>query len=109
MAFSAPASNGGATITDYKYSLDGGALVAVGATSSPFVITGLTNGQTYAVRLFAVNSAGDGAASSPVDGTPAVPASAQVTVTGISGALSTTYGTASAERTFTVSGSALTG
>ncbi|NDC76155.1 fibronectin type III domain-containing protein, partial [bacterium] len=109
VAFSAPASNGGASITNYRYSLDNGALVSVGSTSSPFTISGLNNDQSYAVRLYAVNSAGDSAASTAVNGTPTAPASPTVTVSGLSGALTTTYGTASAERTFTVSGSTLSG
>ena len=107
VAFTPPSSAGGASITNYKYSLNDGAYVSVGSTASPFTITGLSNGQTYAVRLLSVNSAGDGSASSPVSGTPTAPASPTVTFSGLSGTLSTTYGTASAERTFTVSGSTL--
>ena len=73
VAFTPPASDGGGVITNYQYSLNDGAswttpLPAV--TSSPLVITGLTNGQTYAVQLRAVNSAGAGTASTTVQGRP---------------------------------------
>lgn len=70
VAFSAPTNNGGASITDYKYSLNGGAYTSAGTTSSPIVITGLTNGTTYSVTLKAVNSRGDGYASTSSSGTP---------------------------------------
>jgi len=109
VAFTAPTSSGGASITDYKYSIDGGALVLVGSTSSPFIITGLTNGQLYAVQLYAVNSAGNSLASSAVNGTPLAPSSPTITVapTTFASAFNTTYGTASSTQTFTVSGSTL--
>lgn len=43
------------------------------ATSSPAHITGLTNGQTYQVKLRAVNRVGNGAASSAVTAAPEAP------------------------------------
>jgi len=109
VAFTAPTSSGGASITDYKYSIDGGALVLVGSTSSPFIITGLTNGQLYAVQLYAVNSAGNSLASSAVNGTPLAPSSPTITVAPATfgSAYSTTYGTVSSTQTFAVSGSTL--
>jgi len=108
VAFTAGA-DGGSAITNYKYSIDGGALVSVGSTSSLFIINGLTNGQSYAVRLYAVNSAGDSLASSVVNGTPLAPSSPTITVAPATFAsdFSTTYGTASSTQTFTVSGSTL--
>jgi hypothetical protein len=109
VAFTAPSSAGGASITNYKYSLDNGAYVSVGSTSSPFIITGLTNGQLYAVQLYAVNSAGDSLASSAVNGTPLAPSSPTITVAPATfgSAYSTTYGTVSSTQTFAVSGSTL--
>ena len=108
VAFSPPVSNGGVAISGYEYSTDGGAtFIPAGATSSPIVITGLTNGTTYDVQLRAVNSVGSGSASGTVQGTPAVSASPAITVTGLSGTFSTTYGTPSAAQSFTVSGAAL--
>lgn len=72
--FTPPASDGGASITDYKYSTDNGSTwISAASTTSPIVITGLTNGLAYNVKLRAVNSAGDGTASTAVSATPAVP------------------------------------
>jgi adhesin/invasin len=73
VAFTAPASDGGATITNYEYSTNnGGSWTAVSPASatSPVSIAGLTNGTTYQVRLRAVNSAGSGTQSSAQAGTP---------------------------------------
>ncbi|MDQ1250568.1 MAG: hypothetical protein QG597_4947, partial [Actinomycetota bacterium] len=72
----AAGSNGGAAITNYKYSTDDGATWitrAPASTGSPLVITGLANGTTYQVRLRAVNAAGDGAVSAVVAVTPTAP------------------------------------
>jgi hypothetical protein len=66
LAWSAPASNGGASITDYiiQYSSNAGSSWATfndaTSTSSSAVITGLTNGTSYLFRVAAVNSAGTG-------------------------------------------------
>jgi hypothetical protein len=108
VAFTAGA-DGGSAITNYKYSIDGGTLVSVGSTSSPFIITGLTNNQSYAVRLYAVNTAGDSVASLAANGTPLAPSSPTITVAPATfgSAFSTTYGTASSTQTFAVSGSTL--
>ena len=68
--------DGGDEIIDYKYSLDGGAPVALNLTtvSSPVAITGLSNGTTYSVTLMAVNGVGDSMASNSLSGTPVAPA-----------------------------------
>jgi hypothetical protein len=74
VAFTAPTVNGGAPISNYKYSLDNGAnwiTRSPASTSSPLVITGLTNGTSYQLKLLAINSQGDGAASSAVSASPA--------------------------------------
>ena len=64
----------GASITDYEYSIDNGAsFVSSGKVKSPVVISGLTIGTPYSVKLRARNSVGVGAASPTVVGTPAVP------------------------------------
>ena len=71
--FTAPASNGGATITNYKYSIDNGTTftaVSPSQTSSPIFINGLTNGTTYNVLIRAVNALGDGIVSNLIQGTP---------------------------------------
>jgi hypothetical protein len=65
-------SDGGSAITNYKYSLDGTTFTALSPSviTSPVTITGLTNGTTYNIYLKAVNTAGDGTASSSVSVTP---------------------------------------
>ena len=68
VAFTAGAT-GGAAITDYEYSIDGGAYVSAGTTSSPFTITGLQGRTSYSITLKARNSVGLGSASSPLSGT----------------------------------------
>ena len=70
VSFSAPASNGGSTITGYQYRLDGGAWKNTAGTTSPKTITGLTNGTAYDVELRAVNSVGGGTPSEVATGTP---------------------------------------
>ncbi len=73
--FTAPTSDGGSSITDYKYSTDNGTTWTSAVTrTSPIVITGLTNGTAYNCKLRAVNAAGDGTASTSVAATPAQPA-----------------------------------
>lgn len=79
VAFSAPSSNGGAAISNYDYSLDNGSnwtTLANPSTASPIVLTGLTDGTTYQVRIRARNSVGPGTASAAVSGTPNAPLAA---------------------------------
>lgn len=63
--------SGGEPITDIERQLDSGAWVSTGGIVS-FNITGLTNSQTYDVRLRAVNVIGAGAQSDMKQVTPAV-------------------------------------
>lgn len=69
--------------TDYQYSTDNGATWATrSGTVSPLVITGLTNGTSYTVRLRAVNSIGPSNQSNSIVGRPiALPGAPSVTVT----------------------------
>jgi uncharacterized delta-60 repeat protein len=72
VAFTAGA-DGGAPITHYEYSLNGDETWPSGvpaSPASPLVITGLSNGSTYQVRLRAVNANYKGAASDARPGTP---------------------------------------
>ena len=73
VAFTAP-GDGGSSITNYKYSIDGTTYVALNpqSSSSPLVITGLTNGTAYTVTIRAVNAIGDSSSSAPENATPAV-------------------------------------
>jgi titin len=84
IAFTPPAESGGAPVTNYQYSLDGGATWqtrAPASAASPLVIGGLTNGTTYQVALRAVNAVGAGAASAPASGTPRAVAGAPTALT----------------------------
>ena len=64
-----PGSTGGAAITNYKYSLNGGTFTSMGTTTSPFTITGVSGRETFAVRILAVNSVGDSQATTAVSAT----------------------------------------
>jgi hypothetical protein len=68
--FTAPSGNGGTPITDYEYSTnDGSTWTSAGSVTSPIVISGLTNGTSYTVRLRA-KSTSSGVQSSSASGTP---------------------------------------
>jgi hypothetical protein len=85
LAFTAPSSNGGSAITDHEYQLDGGSWVSASTTSSPVVITGLTNGSAYSIKLRAVNSAGNGTESAAASVTPATITSAPTALVATAG------------------------
>ena len=70
--FTAPAFDGGAPVTGYSISCVGPATVTIPATSSPVTVTGLTNGQSYACTLVAINSIGRSSASTAVNSTPSI-------------------------------------
>jgi titin len=63
---------GGDPFTNFEYQLDAGSWVPFDPPDvlSPFLIDGLTNGTTYAVRVRGVNAAGAGTQSNSVNGTP---------------------------------------
>ncbi|MDG1741142.1 MAG: lamin tail domain-containing protein, partial [Crocinitomicaceae bacterium] len=66
-------ADGGAAITDYEYSIDNGSnFTSMATTSSPYTITGLTNGTDYNIQIRAVNSEGVGTASNTSIGSPYV-------------------------------------
>ena len=93
VSFTAPLDNGGATITNYEYSVNGGTsftALATPSSVSPMTITGLTNGTTYSIKIRAVTSAGFGAASTAVNGYPLTAPSAPsaLSVTPANGSLS---------------------
>jgi fibronectin type III domain protein len=80
LAWTAPADDGGAPVTNYQV-LRGGSsgsevLVATLGNVLTYTDTGLTNGQTYYYEVAAVNSAGAGAASNELSAVPKAPPSA---------------------------------
>ena len=77
LSWSAPSSNGGATITDYsvfRATTSGGeTFLANTGGALTYTDTGLTNGTTYYYKVAAINSAGTGALSNEVSATPSAP------------------------------------
>ena len=77
IAFSAPASDGGSAITAYRATCSGTAgSSSASASSSPIVVSGLSNGSSYSCSVTAGNSVGSSAASSSVSVTPSAGSSA---------------------------------
>ncbi|HEY5303820.1 MAG TPA: fibronectin type III domain-containing protein, partial [Acidimicrobiales bacterium] len=69
--FTAGTFDTNAPITGYQYSTDGGnTWTNASGTSSPVVISGLTNGTAYTVAVRAVSAIGSGAPSNSEIGTP---------------------------------------
>ena len=99
VAFTAGADNG-SPITNYKYSLNGAASIAFSPvdTTTPVVITGLTNGTGYSVRLIPVTAVGDGDTSTAVTETPTA------VVVSAGSNISTSYGRIETSTAFTASG-----
>ena len=84
-----PASNGGATITNYTIirgptSGSETFLVTVGAVNT-YTDTGLTNGNTYYYKIYAVNIAGNGPNSAEVNAVPKTTPSAPNTFVATNG------------------------
>jgi len=70
LSWIAPSSNGGAAITSYQISRDGGVTWVTASSNTSHTLTGLTNGTSYSFHVRAVNSAGIGPAAT-VLATPA--------------------------------------
>ena len=62
--------DGGSPISDFEYSLDGGAWTSAATSTEPLTISGLVTGRTYGLRVRAGNAVGTGDASPSVDVTP---------------------------------------
>ena len=74
-----PAAPNGEVVTNYDYSINDGATwvaVSPSVVSGPIVISGLTNGTRYPVKVRAENAVGKGVASNAVTGRPAIAPSA---------------------------------
>jgi hypothetical protein len=84
--FTPPIDDGGSSITNYQYSIDGGiSFINLNSLTSPFIITGLLNGTTYPIVIRAINSIGAGLLSNIVNGTPATTPSAPFITSVVSG------------------------
>lgn len=71
VAFTAGSADSNAPITGYEFSTNGGTSWSTATgTTSPILISSLTNGTTYSVRLRALSVIGSSTASSAVSGTP---------------------------------------
>jgi hypothetical protein len=87
VSFTAPTDNGGRAITKYQYKVGSGAWTDAVGTTSPITISGLTNSVSASIKLRAVNSIGNSAASVAVSVTPrlAGPAAPSATPSGSKG------------------------
>lgn len=100
LTWSAPASNGGAAITDYKVEFKKSSDVSFSvfpdgiSPSTGTTVNGLTNGQSYDFKVSAINSVGTGPATSPVTATPTAPDSIPPSITFATGNTASTTGEA---------------
>jgi surface protein len=98
-----PGTNGGETITKYQYQLDGGAWVDFAGTTSPQVISGLTNAVSYSVKIRAFSDIA-GVATSALSATP-VKLAQTALVLGIAETVAWTSNNTVATLTYSVYGS----
>ena len=88
VGWTAPTENGGSDITGYKVQWKSGTQsfgssrqhTTADGTATSYTIPSLTNGTEYTVRVLAVNSVGDSAASNTDTGTPSTTPSAPTNV-----------------------------
>ena len=74
LSWDAPASDGGAEITDYEYRINGsGPWIPIGSTDTTHTVTGLVNGTEYTFEVRAVNRIGKGRVPNQAEATPEAP------------------------------------
>ena len=74
LSWDAPASDGGAEITDYEYRINGsGPWIPIGSTDTTHTVTGLVNGTEYTFQVRAVNRIGTGRVPNQAEATPEAP------------------------------------
>ena len=74
LSWDAPASDGGAEITDYEYRINGrNPWIPIGSTETTYTVTGLDNGAEYTFQVRAVNRIGKSFAPNQVETTPEAP------------------------------------
>ena len=95
-----PGAARGSTTTTYQYSSNGGTFTnrPTGTTASPLILTGLSNGTGYTIRLRATTNAGAGDSSTAMTETPT-----SITVTG-DATLVLTYGSSASTSAYSASG-----
>ena len=74
LTWDAPASDGGAAITDYEYRINRrNPWISIGSTNTTHTVTGLVNGTEYTFQVRAVNRVGKSFAPNQVETTPEAP------------------------------------
>ncbi len=81
LAWSAPLSDGGSSITGYKVYRDGLNVATTGPSVLSFADTGLLNGTTYSYHVTAVNELGESSPSNLATATPSDAPARSVTLT----------------------------
>lgn len=107
VAFIPPVQTGGSTITSYTVTSLPGGLIGTG-TSSPIVVSGLTNNQSYTFTVIATNSLGDSLSSNSSNSVQPVPIVSDPYFSSVSVLLSgdSLADSSNSHRTITVTGNA---
>lgn len=93
VSWSAPSSNGGSSIISYQVSVIGTSITCSTSGALSCVVSGLTNGTAYAIKVTAANAIGQSGPSAIVTATPATTPSAPtgVVATGATGSAIVTW------------------